>query len=113
VYKTLQQIQAEQKAWATYNFPMSEGQDKLWISALGAAEEVGELCHAVLKRHQGIRGTEVEHIAAIEDGIGDICIYLIDLCNRLGLDFEVCIDKTWAIVIQRDWQVNKQNGVSN
>lgn len=99
-------IQNEQKAWVKHNFPTST---PLWVSALGVAEESGELCHAVLKQSQGIRG---DHSAEMIDAIGDITIYLIDLCNKLGLDFESVVHLTWQTVKQRDWIKYPKNGVS-
>lgn len=103
----LQTVQDEHKVWRARNFPG----DDLWVPALGAAEETGELCHAVLKMYQGIRGTEAEHKAAMEDAIGDVSLYLIDICSMLGLSFEQVVYDTWQIVKQRDWQANKGNGV--
>lgn len=70
----------------------------------------GELCHSILKMIQGIRGTEEEHLEAIKDAIGDISIYLIDMCNMLNIDFESVIQETWKVVRERDWQKYPKNG---
>lgn len=112
MYKTLQMIQAEQKSWASYNFPKNIGREMLHIPVMGVAEESGELCHHALKMIQGIRGTDAEHEANIKDAIGDISIYMMDICNKMGWDFEAVINEVWATVIQRDWQKNKENGVT-
>lgn len=96
----LTEIQKENKEWVQHNFPANT---QLWEPTLGVAEEAGELAHAVLKLHQSIRGTKDEHIEAITDAVGDISIYLIDLCNKLGIDFEQAIYETWQTVRLRDW----------
>lgn len=104
---TLANIQGEQKAWVAYNFPDSR---PLWVSALGVSEEAGELCHAVLKQSQDIRGSKEGHDDEILDAIGDITIYLMDLCNKLGWNFEAVVEQTWKQVKQRDWQKFPTNG---
>jgi NTP pyrophosphatase (non-canonical NTP hydrolase) len=86
----LEQIQAEQKEWSNANF----GPQSPTLPLLGVVEEVGELCHAVLKREQGIRRDE-NHLENEVDAIGDICIYLMDYCNRRGFNLMEIIDETW------------------
>jgi NTP pyrophosphatase (non-canonical NTP hydrolase) len=103
----LHNMQLEHKVWVEHNFPNST---ELWVPALGVAEEAGELCHAILKMSQGIRGTKQEHRAAVEDAVGDICIYLMDLCNKMDLSFELSILRTWREVRQRDWIKYPKNG---
>lgn len=102
----LRLIQLEQREWATKNF----GDKPSWHPLLGAVEELGELAHAFLKREQGIRGTTESHTEDIRDAIGDITIYLLDFCNREGLDLQSIIQDTWAEVKQRDWKANPLNG---
>jgi len=96
----LSQIQKEQAEWSAHNFPNKKPHQPI----LGVAEEVGELAHAYLKMEQGIRGTKEEHSAAMKDAIGDCCIFLMDLCNQMGWNFEDIIDETWAHVKKRDWK---------
>lgn len=103
----LRSIQLAQLVWRERNFPTSR---EPWVPALGISEECGEICHSVLKRYQGIRGTEQEHLDAIADGIGDVTIYLLDLCNMLGLNFDEVLEKTWEQVNQRDWITYPING---
>ena len=98
----LAQIQTEQEAWARKNFDNR----KLHQPILGATEEVGELAHAFLKMEQGIRGTRQEHEAAMRDSIGDCVIFLMDLCNQMGWDFEKIVTDTWAHVKKRDWKAD-------
>ena len=106
---TLQQFQDEVTVWSSANFgDDGESVDPL----LGIAEEVGELCHAYLKRKQGIRGTADQHRAAIVDAVGDICIYLADFCRREGLFLDEIIERTWAQVKTRNWKENPVDGTT-
>lgn len=79
-------------------------------SLLGVVEEVGELAHSILKLSQGIRGTPTEHMANIEDAVGDILVYLFDFCSRNGMDAEDILRKVWGRVKERDWQKDKEKG---
>lgn len=83
--KSIETIQREHLAWATYNFGERRPDDP----HLGMIEEVGELAHAMLKRRQGIRGNAEQHDAKAKDAIGDISIYMIDFCNLTGIDVEL------------------------
>jgi len=102
----LKEIQRQQKTWSEYNFPDNGPLDEL----LGIGEELGELHHAVLKMRQKIRGDETEHVLAARDAIGDMMIYLMGYCNRMGWDLKDIIDDTWAQVKQRDWVRFPKNG---
>ena len=103
---TLSQLQAEVGEWSRRNFPKNQPHHPL----LGAAEEIGELCHAHLKQDQGIRGTRDEHQAAKKDAVGDTIIYLADYCERNGFKLEDAVEIAWTMVKQRDWQKNPQLG---
>lgn len=92
-------LQDDHKVWSTRNFPNADPVD----AVLGVAEEVGELCHAILKQRQGIRGTSEEHEAKAKDAVGDIVIFLLDVCNRRGWSFAEIVAETWAEVRKRDW----------
>lgn len=106
VAPTLDEIQQQQKAWLDYNFPGEPD----YYQLLGIMEEGGELCHAALKRMQGIRGTAAEHTAAERDALGDILIYLLGYCNRRGYSAQEILTETWTLVSKRNWQKNKQDG---
>jgi len=99
---TLSRIQLEQRAWVLHNF----GEREAWQPLLGVQEEVGELAHAFLKRHQGIRGTHEEHTADIRDAVADIIIFLMDFASAEGIDVREVLDETWQKVRQRDWKAN-------
>jgi NTP pyrophosphatase (non-canonical NTP hydrolase) len=72
------QLVADICQWQNANF----GTGHPRLALLGLLEESGELCHAVLKCTQGIRGTVAEHKAAMADAVGDIVIYLVDFVRR-------------------------------
>lgn len=75
------------------------------FTAMGAAEEVGELLHSVLKRGQGIRLDEADVGAEAEkDAVGDVVIYLADFCHRRGYDLGGCVEEAWdGEVSDREW----------
>jgi NTP pyrophosphatase (non-canonical NTP hydrolase) len=47
----------------------------------------------------------------VEDGIGDVMIFLLNFCHSNGLDAEAILTKTWAEVGKRDWVQFPGNGV--
>jgi len=80
--------------------------------ALGMAEELGELCHALLKRGQGIReganGSDLK--PEIADAFADCVIFGINLMENEGLDAELLLKQTIKKVLQRDWVNNPERG---
>tara|TARA_Y100000310_G_scaffold143479_1_gene142842 strand:+ start:1541 stop:1861 length:321 start_codon:yes stop_codon:yes gene_type:complete len=98
----LQQLQIEVSDWQAKNFPNGEP----WEPVMGVAEEVGELSHAFLKKHQGIRLNE-DHEAAMKDAVGDVVIYLADVCHRNGFNLAECVTTAWDEVKQRDWEKHR------
>lgn len=103
---TLSKLQEEQRPWVEHNFG-----DRPWQQPLmGISEEVGELNHALLKQWQGIRGTKEKLEREAQDAVGDIVIFLSDLCSSRGWDFQEIIETTWAKVKKRDWKADSQNG---
>jgi NTP pyrophosphatase (non-canonical NTP hydrolase) len=103
---TLKHLQREVAVWSHYNFPKGQPHQPL----LGAAEEIGELCHAHLKDEQGIRGTHEEHLAAKIDAVADVIIYLADYCARNSIDLQKSAEETWIKVKRRDWRKDELNG---
>lgn len=103
---TLFQLQAENKEWADRNFPGYE----FYQPILGLMEELGELCHAELKRTQGIRGDAQKHEGAAKDAVGDIVIFLANYCSARGFDMQSIVEETWERVKKRDWQKDPVNG---
>lgn len=53
---------------------------------MGMWEESGELAHAYLKNAQNIRGDAAFHQAAAKDAVGDIMVYLVSYCTKMGLN---------------------------
>jgi NTP pyrophosphatase (non-canonical NTP hydrolase) len=92
--------------WIDHNFPNTRSIEQL----LGIQEELGELSHHFLKRHQNIRMNE-DHDDGIEDAVGDIFIYLVHFCYRENIDLEEAINKTWNHVKKRDWIKYPDTGV--
>lgn len=75
----LKEIQEKIGKWQAYNFPNS----KIEEIALGPIEELGELCHLILKNKQGIRENP-NYEREVRDAIGDTAIYcfsIMDLAN--------------------------------
>lgn len=99
------ELQEKHGQWAETNFPNAEK----WEPLVGMQEELGELSHAFLKMHQGIRVNE-DHEGKMVDAVGDILIYMADFCNRNGIDMQEALETTWAEVKERDWKNNKQDG---
>lgn len=98
---TLRRVQDEQRPWVLHNF----GQREAWQPLLGIGEEVGELMHAHLKAHQGIRTGE-DHEAAKVDALADIIIFACDYASASGVDITDALATTWDQVKQRDWKAN-------
>lgn len=71
--------------------------------ALGAAEEVGELCHAHLKYEEGLITRKV-YLKKAGDAIGDIIVMLLGYCYLNGLEIEDCIRVAWDVFVHRDFQ---------
>lgn len=102
-------FQKELHKWKMQNFADSTGRDQF----LGVVEEVGELSHALLKMKQGIRGSEEQHIAEAKDAVGDILIYMFNMCSEFGWDVGPILTETWDEVSRRDWIQNPENGKIN
>lgn len=97
--------QKELAEWGERNFGRHD--DDVLKVALGMAEEVGEVCHHVLKGTQKIRGgIDGLNKAEIADGVADTFIYGIQLLSKLGMDAEKEISEVIDKVLARDWKKN-------
>jgi NTP pyrophosphatase (non-canonical NTP hydrolase) len=97
--------QKELDEWQARNFGRHD--DDALKCALGMAEEVGEVCHHVLKGTQRIRGgVNGMNKAEIADGVADVLIYGLQLLSVLSLDAEAEISAVIEQVLARDWQAN-------
>ena len=87
--------QKELAKWQSRNFGNSDSKDM----ALGMAEEVGELCHFILKRSQKIReGAEDSNFRnEIADAWADTVIFGIQLLNLEGMDAEEYLTKVTSL----------------
>lgn len=113
---SLREIQQEIGEWSRRNFgdqvSKSTGQTLGSLCPLlGIQEELGELCHVVLKRHQGIRGydDDAKYQAERDDAMADIMVYLCDYASREGVDLEAVLTMTWNKVKSRDWTNRPQD----
>ena len=94
-------LQIEVNEWVTRNFDNSE-----LTAVVGMVEEVGELCRAVVKMEQGIRGSRNEWFAEIRKESGDVFIKLCDVARFYGFDLADAIHERWAKVGKRDWKAD-------
>lgn len=78
------------------------------VVVVGLGEECGEVQRAVLKMHQGIRGTEQEWRAEVEKEMGDVFIKLCALAESLDMDLETAIGMRWAEIKQRNFTKDPQ-----
>jgi NTP pyrophosphatase (non-canonical NTP hydrolase) len=79
-----QELDRPYREWRERNFPQNDASHQL----LGMIEEVGELAHAWLKKEQGIRGTEDQHMADLKDAVGDIAIFTLGYVQLLEIKVE-------------------------
>jgi len=104
--------QKELADWEKKNFGRHD--DDVMRLSLGMAEEVGEICHHVMKGTQkirgGINGLNNDEIA---DGVADTLIYGMQLLTRLDMDAEEEIAKVIEKVLQRDWKKNPEGDKKN
>lgn len=95
---SVRDMQEEVGDWLKRNFGEAPATDQCLI----ISEEVGELCHHVLKMKQGIRKNE-DHEAGVQDAVADIVIGVMAFCSQWDIDLEDLLCKTWNEVKQRDW----------
>ncbi len=111
---TLNELQGRLFEWQQKNFK-KEDTGIEWM-ALGAAEEVGEVAHVILKAKQKIRqhqaGLDETALDALADGVADTVIYLMQLCSHAGIDFGKTLFATAEEVMKRDWKNKRTDGVS-
>lgn len=101
-------LQVELARWQAQNFGAPTAEQL----ALGVSEESGELCHAVLKRAQGIRGMDDQgaYLEAVADALADIAIYSMQMATLHRLDYATLLCEVAEKVMKRDWQQNVKDG---
>jgi NTP pyrophosphatase (non-canonical NTP hydrolase) len=98
--RSLATLQMRVAEWRKAAYPDTRG---IELQALGVAEESGELCHAVLKYKQGIRGYDFAKTHdEVADAIGDIIIYAMGVADTLDISVEEALFKTVEHVINRN-----------
>jgi NTP pyrophosphatase (non-canonical NTP hydrolase) len=112
--KALTRLQKQLFDWQQKNFKKRDTGIE-WM-ALGAAEEVGEVAHVVLKARQKIRrhqaGMDEKALDDLADGVADTVVYLMQLCSHAGIDFGKALFSTAEEVMKRDWKKKKTDGVT-
>jgi NTP pyrophosphatase (non-canonical NTP hydrolase) len=94
-----EQFEEEVGAWADHNFP----EDTIFIGVLGLVEEVGEAARAVVKQHQGIRGTSEEWDEELYKELGDAVIKLAHVAHLAGWSLGTLVQDRWDVVKERDF----------
>lgn len=84
--RPFQRIEREHKEWVDRNFPSRLQNHPL----LGIVEEVGELYDA----HCGLERDE----EGVHDALGDICIFTVDYCRLVGINFGGCWEAARLLV---------------
>lgn len=110
----LNDLQGRLAEWQADNFKPEDCKPH-WM-ALGAAEEVGEVCHVILKSRQRIRehqgGLDDIAKAKLADGIGDAVVYLMQMCTKTNISFGKILYEISEEVMKRDWKKKKTDGVT-
>jgi NTP pyrophosphatase (non-canonical NTP hydrolase) len=91
--------QADVAAWLDQHFGPNHCVEH---QVLVLAEEVGELCRAVVKRAQGIRGTHTEWTTQLRAEAADVLITLLAIAGTERFDLHQAAATKWAVVTGRD-----------
>lgn len=101
----LDTFQTEVETWSFRNFG-DQNACPVELAALGLAEEVGELCRALLKRKQGIRGSRYDWNREVHTELADVLIKLFDVAARENVSIADCLAVRWPEVAGRDFVTN-------
>jgi NTP pyrophosphatase (non-canonical NTP hydrolase) len=107
--ESLEDLQAEVAKWREKQ-PWAGG--SLVESTLGLAEEAGEVCRAVLKQEQAIRGSWADWQEEIEKELGDVIIKACDVASTAGIDLTGAVIERWAGVRKRNFTDFPKNGLT-
>lgn len=105
VMASISEMQKELMDWEHRNFADVDQFQRLAI----ITEEVGELAHATLKQHQGIR-LETATDGHIKDALGDVFITLCTFAGGRGWDLGEIVEETVRTVLARDWTKERGDG---
>jgi len=98
----IEDYQFEVEKWVEHNF----GKGTPMSAVVGLAEEVGELCRAILKQYQQVRGSYTEWQEEIKKELGDVFIKICDVANEADIDLSTGIKSRWTEVKKRDFKAN-------
>lgn len=104
----LSDLQTQRRDWVDKNFPGDKS--TIWTNLAGMVEELGELSHHILKRHQGIRGNYEHHTIEIRDAVADLIIFTCGIADAEGFDLGDVVRETWDRVQLRNWMSNNLDG---
>lgn len=93
------ELQSTIAQWQREHFPTGTG---LIHQAVGLSEEVGELCRAILKQDQKVRGSWEDWQDEIRKEVGDVGIRLMLLADAAGFDVQTCVEQRATYVMGRD-----------
>lgn len=106
--RNMDDMQYRLSAWASDTFGDNTENPPMYC-VLGMIEELGELSHSLLKSKQGIRSNE-DHEELMKDAVGDIVMFMMDFCSRMGWSLSEIIEEVFEEVIERDWKNNPETG---
>lgn len=120
--KELQELQREIGEWSQQQFGDNvskwTGQKMFSQNALtGLVEEVGELNHVTICRHQGRRGynERQKYEKDRNDAVADIMIFLCDYAQREGIDLLKVLNDTWNKVVSKrtveNWEQHSHENI--
>ena len=103
------------QTWSQENFGDNKGIKHLG-PLIGMQEELGELAHIALTKHQDIRTEEgfdrPDELGILpeHDALADILVYWLDYCWRIGIqDPEALVEKVlYQRVLKRDWNEHRK-----
>lgn len=100
----LEDFQEDVAQWSAHNFEPRYPDMKAVVDMVILAEETGELARAIVKTHQGIRGSaEQWRVEAMKES-GDIMVMLANIANSVGFSLTGALEERWAEVRQRDFK---------
>lgn len=75
-------------------------------------EEAGEMAKAARKREKAMRTDAQSKVFDLELETADVFLFLLDICNRYGIDLEEAFRKKEEINKTRQWSTNAGDRVS-
>ena len=95
----IRDLQRSVAQWHRQEFPKSD----LPQQALVLTEEVGEVCRAIVKKAQGIRGMAEHWDANLRTEVADVLIALCAVAEHAGIDLADALTDRWPDVRRRQF----------